>query len=89
MDEYKVITISSEPSVDDLFPGLPMIEPYMYDTELLPFSDGIDGLQQHDEAQSEIEEGISQILARRLEASDEEDISQILAQRLQEANDDE
>ena len=88
-DEYKVITISSEPSVDDPFPGLPAIDPYMYDTELLPLNDDIDRLQQHEEAQSEIEEGISQVLAQRLESSDEEDISQILAQRLQEANDDE
>jgi len=47
MDEYRVITVCpSEKPVDDLLPDLPMLGPlpYMYDTELLPFSDDIDGL---------------------------------------------
>ena len=52
--------------MDDLLPDLPILEqlPYTYDTKLLPFNDDIDGLQGHDEAQSEIEEGISQVLAQ-------------------------
>ena len=47
--------------MDDLLPDLPMLEqlPYTYDMELLPFNEDIDGLQGHDKAQSEIEEGIS------------------------------
>ena len=79
--------------MDDLLPDLPMLEqlPYTYDsTELLPFNNDIDGLQGHDKAQSEIEEGISQVIAQRLlEADDDEGTSQILAQRLLEANNDE
>ena len=66
VDEYRVITVCpSEKPVCDPLPDLPMLGqlPYMYDTELLPFSDDIDGLQGHDKAQSEIEEGISQVLA--------------------------
>ena len=90
MDEYRVITVCpSEKPVDDLLPDLPMLGPlpYMYDTELLPFSDDIDGLQRHDEAQSD--RG-GQVLAQRLlKADEDDDISQILAQGLLEANDDE
>jgi len=52
MDEHTVITVSTEQPVDDIFCDLPMIEPNAYDTGL-PFGDGNDGLQQHDEAQSE------------------------------------
>jgi hypothetical protein len=58
----RVITVCpSEKPVDDLLPDLPMLEqlPYTYDMELLPFNEDIDGLQGHDKAQSEIEEGIS------------------------------
>jgi len=66
---------SAHSPVDDLLPDLPMLGqlPYMYDTELLPFSDDIDGLQRHDEAQSEIEEGISQVLAQRLLKADDDE----------------